>query len=105
MLGPPKLRCLDRSAAVSLEALVPPDHFYRHRDAKLDLAFVRGLLRDRHADLGRPSIDPAVFRRFFDRVVELCQEAGLVWARICSSARPRSPPTPRSTRWCRACAR
>jgi transposase len=137
MLGPPKLRCLDRPVAVSLEALVPPDNFYRHLDAKLDLGFVRKLVHDRYADGGRPSIDPvvffklqlvmffegvrserqliasaslnlahrwylgyhldeplpdhssltriraryglAVFRRFFERVVELCQEAGLVW--------------------------
>jgi transposase len=139
MLGPPKLRCLDRPVAVSLEALVPPDNFYRHLDAKLDLGFVRELARDRYAGLGRPSIDPvvffklqlvlffegirserrlietaslhlahrwylgyhldeplpdhssltrireryglAVFRRFFERVVELCQEAGLVWGK------------------------
>src|SRR6266542_6545237 len=139
MLGPPKLRCLDRPVAVSLEALVPPDNFYRHLDAKLDLGFVRELVRDRYAGDGRPSVDPviffklqlvmffegvrserqliasaslnlahrwylgyhldeplpdhssltrireryglAVFRRFFERVVELCQEAGLVWGK------------------------
>jgi transposase len=139
MLGPPKLRCLDRPVAVSLEALVPPDDFYRHLDAKLDLGFVRDVVHDRYADGGRPSIDPvvffklqlvlffegirserqliataslhlahrwylgyhldeplpdhssltrireryglAVFRRFFERVVELCQEAGLVWGK------------------------
>ena len=139
MLGPPKLPCLDRPVAVSLEALVPPDNFYRHLDAKLDLGFVRELVRERYAEDGRPSIDPvvffklqlvmffegvrserklveaaslnlahrwylgyhldeplpdhssptrirdryglAVFRRFFERVVELCQEAGLVWGK------------------------
>src|SRR6266542_7151224 len=139
MLGPPKLRCLDRPVAVSLEALVPPDNFYRHLDAKLDLGFVRELVRDRYAGDGRHSVDPdicfkrqlvmcfegvraerqliasaslnlahrwylgyhldeplpdhssltrirdryglAVFRRFFERVVELCQEAGLVWGK------------------------
>src|SRR6266508_6763473 len=137
MLGPPKLRCLDRPVAVSLEALVPPDNFYRHLDAKLDLGFVRDVVHDRYADGGRPSIDPvvffelqlvmffegirserqliataslhlahrwylgyhldeplpdhstltrireryglAVFQRFFERVVDLCQAAGLVW--------------------------
>ncbi len=26
---------------VSVEALVPPDHFYRHPDSSLDLSFVR----------------------------------------------------------------
>jgi transposase len=139
MLGPPRLRCLDRPVAASLEALVPPDNFYRHLDARLDLRFVRELVRDRYAVLGRPSIDPVVFfklqlvmffegvrserklieiaslnlahrwylgypldeplpdhssltrirdryglvvfRCFFDRVVELCQEAGLVWGK------------------------
>jgi hypothetical protein len=31
---------------LSIETLVPADHFYRHLDAKLDLAFVRDLVRD-----------------------------------------------------------
>jgi hypothetical protein len=50
MLGPPKPRCLDESVAVSLEALVPRDNFYRHLEAKLDLGFVREWVRE----LGRP---------------------------------------------------
>ena len=41
MLGPPKPRHLDQPIAVSLEDLVPWDHFYRHVEAKLDLGFVR----------------------------------------------------------------
>lgn len=49
--------------AVSLEALVPPDHFYRHLDRTLDLSFVRDLVQDTYAPLGRPSIDPVVFFR------------------------------------------
>ena len=61
MLGPPKLRLLDQPVAVSLEELVPADHFYRHLDAKLDLSFVRAWVQDRYADRGRPSIDPVVF--------------------------------------------
>ena len=139
MLGPVKLRCLDRPVAVSLEDLVPADHFYRHLDAKLNLSFVREVVRDRYAERGRPSIDPLVFfklqlimffegirserklietaslhlahrwylgyhldeplpdhsslskirtrlglpvfRCFFDHVVELCQQAGLVWGK------------------------
>jgi hypothetical protein len=40
MLGPPKPCRLDQPIAVSLEALVPRDHFYRHLEAKLDLSFV-----------------------------------------------------------------
>src|SRR5215217_3761003 len=46
---------------VTLEELVPPDHFYRHLERSLDLGFVRDLVRDAYADTGRPSIDPVVF--------------------------------------------
>ena len=125
--------------SVTLEELVPPDHFYRHLEATLDLSFVRYLVRETYADIGRPSIDPVVFfklqlilffeglrserqlmqvvgdrlslrwylgydlseslpdhsslsrireryglvvfRRFFEKVVDLCQEAGLVWGK------------------------
>ncbi len=49
MLGPPKPRRLDEPIAVSLEALVPAGHFYRHLEAKLDLAFVRDLVRSTYA--------------------------------------------------------
>jgi transposase len=117
---------------VSLEELVPADHFYRHLEQTLDLSFVQ----ETYASKGRPSIDPVVFfklqlvmffegirserqlmrhaadrlsvrwyvgyalgeplpdhssltrirercgvevfRRFFEKIVELCQEAGLV---------------------------
>jgi transposase len=139
MLGPPKLRCLDVPITVSLEDLVPQDHFYRHLEAKLDLSFVRGWVKELYAERGRPSIDPVIFfklqlvmffegmrserqltetaslhlahrwylgyaldevlpdhssltrirqrlgvdifQRFFEQVVDLCQEAGLVWGR------------------------
>ena len=139
MLGPRKQRRFDRQLLVSLENLVPPNHFYRHLDAKLDLSFVREWVQDCYAISGRPSIDPIVFfklqlilffegmrserklmetvglhlaqrwyvgydldeplpdhssltrirtrlgvqvfQRFFERVVELCQEAGLVWGK------------------------
>jgi transposase len=124
---------------VSLEELVPKDNFYRYLQEKLDLSFVRDLVKDRYAVLGRPSVDPVVFfrlqlvmffedirserqlmevatdrlsirwflgydlteplpdhssltrirerygleifRRFFERIVELCMEAGLVWGK------------------------
>lgn len=46
---------------VSLEQLVPPDHFSRQLERTLDLAFVRDLVRDAYAGSGRPSIDPVVF--------------------------------------------
>jgi transposase len=125
--------------AVSLDALVPADHFYRHLERVLDLSFVHDLVRDCYAGIGRPSIDPVVFfrlqlvmffegirserllmrtvadrlsvlwylgynvaeplpdhpsltrirrryglevfRRFFEAIVEQCQQAGLVWGR------------------------
>jgi transposase len=124
---------------VSVEQLVPQDHFYRHLERTLDLSFVRGFVQQTYAGNGRPSIDPVVFfklqlvmffedirserllmrhaadrlsvrwflgydlaeplpdhssltkirtrygievfRRFFEAVVEKCQEAGLVWGR------------------------
>jgi transposase len=47
--------------SVTLEELVPPDHFYRHLERTLDLGFVRDLVREAYADSGRPSIDPVVF--------------------------------------------
>jgi len=46
---------------VSLEDLVPPDHFYRHLERSLDLGFVRDLVRASYAGIGRPSVDPVVF--------------------------------------------
>ena len=61
MLGPPKPRRLDEPIAVSLEELVPANHFYRHLEAKLDLSFVREWAQELYADRGRPSIDPVVF--------------------------------------------
>jgi len=124
---------------VSVEQLVPHDHFYRHLERSLDLSFVREFVQKTYAGGGRPSIDPIVFfklqlvmffegirserqlmrhaadrlsvrwflgydlgeslpdhssltrirtryglevfRRFFDAIVEQCQEAGLVWGR------------------------
>jgi transposase len=46
---------------ISLEDLVPADHFYRHVERTLDLSFVRDLVRDLYSAFGRPSIDPVVF--------------------------------------------
>src|SRR5260221_6723544 len=124
---------------VSLEKLVPQDHFYRHLERTLDLSFVREFVQPTYAGSGRPSIDPVVFlklqlvmffedirserqlmrhaadrlsvrwyvgydlneplpdhssltrirerygvevfRRFFEQIVEQCQQAGLVWGR------------------------
>jgi transposase len=135
-----KARLFTPVPAVSLDELVPADHFYRHVDRVLDLSFVRDLVQGRYAaGVGRPSVDPvvffklqlvmffegvrserllmrtvadrlsvrwyvgynlneplpdhsslthirtryglAVFRRFFEAIVEQCQQAGLVWGR------------------------
>jgi transposase len=139
LLGPAKPRRLDEPIAVSLEDPVPQDTFYRHLEAKLDLAFVRDWARELYAERGQLSIDPviffklqlimffegirserqlietaslnlahrwylgytldeplpdhssltcirqrlgvAIFERFFEKVVDLCQDAGLVWGR------------------------
>ena len=132
-----KIRQFASLPDLSLEELVPKDNFYRHLEAQLDLSFVRELVRDCYALVGRPSVDPVVFfrlqlvmffedirserrlmeiaadrlsirwylgydlneslpdhssltrireryglevfRRFFEEIVELCMEAGLVW--------------------------
>ena len=44
--------------SVSLEALVPPDHFSRHLEQTLDLTFVRDLVRKTYAARGRPAAGP-----------------------------------------------
>jgi hypothetical protein len=56
MLGPPKLRRLDEPIAVSLEDLIPADHFYRHLEAKVDLSFVREWVVELSAERDRPPI-------------------------------------------------
>src|SRR5438034_2961500 len=124
---------------VSVEQLVPQDHFYRQLERTLDLWFVREFVQETYAGGGRPSIDPIVFfklqlvmffedirsqrllmrhaadrlsvrwylgydlnealpdhssltrirerygievfRRFFEKIVEQCQQAGLVWGK------------------------
>ena len=56
-----KERAFAPLVAVSLEELVPQDHFYRHLQKTLDLSFVYDLVREYYAAAGRPSIDPVVF--------------------------------------------
>lgn len=143
-----KERVFAEFAQVSLEELVPQDHFYRSLEQKLDLSFVRAFVLEAYASQGRPSIDPivffklqlvmffenirserqlvrqaadrlsirwylgydlaealpdhsslsrirsryglGVFRRFFDVIVEQCQQAHLVWARNSTLIPPRS---------------
>ncbi len=59
---------------VSLEELVPADHFYRHLEKSLDLSFVREFVHETYACKGRPSVDPVVFFKlqlvmFFEGIV------------------------------------
>lgn len=56
-----KTRSFDPKVWVSLEDLVPPDHFYHHLEQTLDLTFVREFVQKSYAQNGRPSIDPIVF--------------------------------------------
>src|SRR5579859_153813 len=56
-----KERAFAPLVAVSLEELVPKDHFYRHLYKVLDLSFVYDLVRERYSVARRPSIDPVVF--------------------------------------------
>ena len=56
-----KARDFGQLPPVTLEDLVPPDHFSRHLERSLNLGFVRDLVRDAYAETGRPSIDPVVF--------------------------------------------
>lgn len=56
-----KERAFAPLVAVSLEELVPQDHFYRHLHKVLDLSFVYDLVREHYSLAGRASIDPIVF--------------------------------------------
>ncbi len=66
-----KARIFTPVTVVSLDELVPANHFYRHLDRVVDLSFVRNLVKETYAERGRPSIDPVVFFKlqlvmFFD---------------------------------------
>jgi transposase len=56
-----KVRVFTPVRAISLDELVPPDHFYRHLDQMVDRACVRDLVQPCYAPCGRPSVDPVVF--------------------------------------------
>jgi transposase len=56
---------------VSLEDLVPDDHFYRRLETRLDLSFVRDLVAPLYAKGGRPSVDPVVFFKL--QIVLFCE--------------------------------
>ena len=71
---------------VSVEELVPQDHFYRHLERTLNLSFVREFVHETYAGGGRPSIDPVVFFKlqlvmFFEGIRSerlLMRHAGLI---------------------------
>lgn len=68
-----KARDFKSHPSLTLEELVPGDHFVRKLQAKLDLRFVRDLVRDCYTNFGRPSIDPVVYFKlqlimFFDGI-------------------------------------
>jgi hypothetical protein len=83
-----KARCCTPVSAVSLDELVPADHFYRHVERVLDLSFVRDLVQDCFAAGGRPSVDPIVFFR------AICEKQRQAWVmqrpRVCVLIRPTS---------------
>ncbi len=58
-----KIRHFSPLPNLSLEELVPKDNFYRRLEERLDLSFVRELVRECYACSGRPSVDPVVFFR------------------------------------------
>jgi transposase len=76
-----KARIFTPISVISLDDLVPADQFYRHLDQKLDLSFVRDLVKETYAAKGRPSIDPIVFFKlqlvmFFEGIVRC---ANRIW--------------------------
>lgn len=56
-----KIRDFAPLPELSLEELVPKNHFYRRLEERLDLSFVRYLVQPLYAGGGRPSVDPVVF--------------------------------------------
>ena len=65
MLGPAKRRVADDVVTVSLDDLVPAEHFYRHLDACFDLSFIRDWVADAYPRIGRPSVDPVVVFKLY----------------------------------------
>lgn len=56
-----EVRAVGPLPPVSSEDLVPDDHADRRSERALDLSFVRDLVRDAYAGIGRPSVGPVVF--------------------------------------------
>jgi transposase len=97
-----KARMFAPIAALTLDDLVPAEHFYRHLDRTLDLAFVRELVAECYAVGGRPSIDLVVFFKlqlvlFFEGIrserplLSVAADRGTPWVQhsLVSRLRPR----------------
>lgn len=57
-----KVKLFKFHPAISPENLVPKNNFYRHVEAKLDLSFVRELVKECYStSTGCPSNDPVAF--------------------------------------------
>jgi hypothetical protein len=81
-----KARIFTPVSALSLDDLVPADHFYHHLDRVLDLSFVRELVKEMYATGGCPSIDPVIFfklQRGFMMLKRAGQEYGPVLLLVC----------------------
>lgn len=68
-----KARDFKSHPSLTLEELVPANHFVRKLEARLDLEFVRDLVRGCYSKFGRPAIDPVVYFKlqllmFFDGI-------------------------------------
>jgi transposase len=87
MMGKKVRRFATLPLNVSLEDLVPKDHFYRRLEARLDLSFVRELVAPLYSGGGRPSVDPVVFFKlqlvmFFEDLRSERQLMGVVADRL-----------------------
>jgi transposase len=56
-----KARIFTPITVISLDELVPANHFYRQLDRVVDLSDDGDLVKKTYAERGRPSIDPVVF--------------------------------------------
>jgi hypothetical protein len=98
-----KVRVFTPLSDVSLEQLIPQDHFYRRLERALDLSFVRALVADSYAAGDRPSIDPVVFFKlqlvmFFERIhserhlMQIASACAGIWDTTCTNRCRTTPP-------------